>query len=127
MNKRRGGSNSNRASSTNSVKVGGVAGLNSNSNSDNCGGGVVVADDEESNRLNSSAVRRIDPTFAKLHGTASQVAVYRYNSSTQSWVRFSHFMNFSVSRTSRFSFKKCMHIFLYNFFFFHYICVLFYL
>lgn len=85
MNKRRGGNNSNRASSTNSVKVGGVA-LNSNSNSDNCSG--AVADDEESNRLNSSAVRRIDPTFAKLHGTASQVAVYRYNSSTQSWVRF---------------------------------------
>lgn len=46
-----------------------------------------MADDEESNRINSTALRRIDPTFIKLHGTASQVAVYSYNSVTQSWVR----------------------------------------
>ncbi|CAL8071399.1 unnamed protein product [Orchesella dallaii] len=66
--------------SRNSTTAGAVVVNNVESNTT-----VDIVNDEESNRLNSMALRRIDTAFSKLHGTASQVAIYRYNPTTQSW------------------------------------------
>lgn len=94
-NKRRGGGygGENHMSSQNPRKAGGGPHNVSNADDD------AVVDDEESNRLNATALRRIDPAFSKLFGTASQVAVYRYNPSTQSWVcLFSILVWFSLQK-----------------------------